>query len=144
MNDYLSTLFTNKPGTGLDANGNLLAGWKYGTYSNGVGQGTPQQIGSLGLLGQTVTGNTPPAAGTYNPNIVPGPVGAGGLSFNYNTPTNNNLSNLPNLNTTPTNTGNDLSLGLPALYPRRRADQSFNRGNNYFNMSSGNYQNRFA
>ena len=44
----------------------------------------------------------------------------------------------------PTQTDNSFSLGLPALYPRRRAEQSFNRGNKYFNMGSGNYQNRFA
>lgn len=65
--------FTNQPGAGLDANGNLLPGYKYMTYSNGVGQGTPMQIGALGAGGQTVTGNAPPAAGTYNPNITAGP-----------------------------------------------------------------------
>ena len=71
-----------------------------------------------------------------------------GLASNSNgvtTPTpvtnnyNQNLSNLTN-----TTSNNSQTLGLPALYPRRRADQSFNRGNNYFNMGSGNYQNRFA
>jgi len=64
---------TNAAGTGLDANGNLLPGWKYMTYSNGVGMGTPQQIGAIGNLGQTVTDNAPPAAGTYNPAITAGP-----------------------------------------------------------------------
>ena len=47
--------FTNQPGAGLDANGNLLPGYRYMTYSNGVGQGTPMQIGALGAGGQTVT-----------------------------------------------------------------------------------------
>jgi hypothetical protein len=37
---------TNRPGTGLDASGNLLPGWKYVTYSNGVGQGTPVNTGA--------------------------------------------------------------------------------------------------
>lgn len=57
---------TNAPGTGLDENGNLLPGYKYATYSNGVGQGTPQKIGDVGLLGQTVTasGGTPQPSGT--------------------------------------------------------------------------------
>lgn len=65
--------FTNQYGTGLDANGGLLPGYKYMTYSNGVGQGTPVQIGSLGAGGQTVTSNVPPSAGSYNPNITAGP-----------------------------------------------------------------------
>lgn len=37
---------TNAPGTGLDAQGNLLPGWQYVTYSNGVGQGTPINLAS--------------------------------------------------------------------------------------------------
>lgn len=65
--------WTNPVGAGLDASGALLPGYKYATYSNGVGQGTPQQIGDVGLLGQTVTGNAPPPAGSYNPNITAGP-----------------------------------------------------------------------
>jgi hypothetical protein len=56
--------------------------------------------------------------------------------------TNNYNQNLSNLTNTTSN--NSQTLGLPALYPRRRAEQSFNRGNKYFNMGSGNYQNRFA
>lgn len=65
--------WTNPAGAGLNASGALLPGYKYATYSNGVGQGTPQQIGDIGLLGQTVTGNAPPPAGSYNPNITAGP-----------------------------------------------------------------------
>lgn len=65
--------YTNQPGVGLDASGNLLPGYKYMTYSNGVGQGTPMYIGDVGIGGQMVTSNAPPAAGTYNPNITAGP-----------------------------------------------------------------------
>lgn len=126
-----------EPGSMANLNAN---NYKYMTYDNGIGQGTPLKIGTMGAGGQTVTGNTPPAAGTYNPNIVPGPVQNNSNPNQFTQPT---LPN-PNNNNTPTNNNTDLSLGLPALYPRRRADQSFNRGNNYFNMGSGNYQNRFA
>lgn len=112
--------------------------YNYITYDNGIGQGTPLKIGSP-YLNSAVPDYSKP----YTPDgsgAVIGPFPASGGASNK--PNVNNNTNLTNYNQNTPQT--DLSLGLPALYPRRRADQSFNRGNNYFNMGSGNYQNRFA
>lgn len=114
--------------------------YNYITYSDGIGLGTPLKIGTP-FLNSSVPDYPKPY--TYSGSgAVVGPFpGAGGTSNKPNT-NNNPNTNLTNYNQNTPQT--DLSLGLPALYPRRRANQSFNRGNNYFNMNSGNYQNRFA
>lgn len=141
--------------------------YRYATYSNGIGQGTPYNVPTavngpkdpFNIRGLTSADfanySTNPLEKTQAQQVMsrtsgntvigpfPGnPSSAGGVPNLPNPNSNNNNTNLTNYNQNTPQT--DLSLGLPALYPRRRANQSFNRGNNYFNMSSGNYQNRFA
>lgn len=134
--------------------------YRYATYDNGIGLGTPYHVptavntyspssnSTINLTAQdyanystdpTIKNQYTQVAARTSPGSVIGPSrGVSSTGGVVNQP-NTNLTNY-NQNTPQT----DLSLGLPALYPRRRANQSFNRGNNYFNMSSGNYQNRFA
>jgi hypothetical protein len=66
----MGTIFTNKPNTGLNADGSLQDGYQYATYSNGVGQGTPIKTGSAGVGGQTM--QAPSAAPAQTGNVVVG------------------------------------------------------------------------
>lgn len=64
------TIFTNKPGTGLNADGSLQEGYQYGSYVDGKGVGTPSKIGSPGVGGQIT--QAPSAAPAQTGNVVVG------------------------------------------------------------------------
>ncbi len=125
--------YTNQPGVGLDANGNLLPGYRYMTYSNGVGQGTPMYIGDVGLGGQTVTSNAPPAAGTYNPNITVGPQQQASPSWANAAPSAANSSSQFS--------GNHWA---PPATTTGNRQGSFAIANSLWDANSQNYRNRLA
>lgn len=144
-----------EPGSMANLNAN---NYRYATYSNGIGQGTPYSVPTvvnnpgLNAFNMAPITSADTAKWSNNPadklqaqqvqNRGSGGTVVGGTPGVSST---GGVPNLPNLtNYAGSTPSTDLSLGLPSLYPRRRADQSFNRGNNYFNMGSGNYTNRFA
>lgn len=141
--------YTNQPNVGLDELGNLLPGYRYVTYSNGVGMGTPIK--------------TADAVNTYAPSSFGAQLaGLNNMDFTQSTnpvwqqqaqqvmqrqtPTSviggtpPNLSNMyqqPNVNTPQTPNMSQSQGFLPRIDWSRF--QGNNRGNRYFG-SGGNYQ----
>jgi len=102
----------------------------YATYSNGVGQGTPGQVGANYLAGTWSNPNQPQTQNTGN-TVIGGTQNMGSVS-NTNMPVKSDTSA----------SNYSMTQGLNNLFPRLNwsKDQSYNRGSRYFDTNSGNYK----
>lgn len=98
-----NTPFTNTPGTGLDANGALLDGWKYVTYNNGVGQGTPVYVGAANPAADFYRLPTGPQAAPAPTTTTVGPVSS---SVGTNPPSGTTVGQTTGLINTASGIGN--------------------------------------